>query len=223
MVDFAEQRRNMVESQVRPSDLTDRRVLSSMLEVNREAFLPASLQGVAYSDGELSLATVEGAASARAMLSPRTVARLIQSLDLDAQDIVLLVGTGAGYEAALLSHIVQTVVCVESDSGLAAWAEAALQNEHIGNAAIVEGGLADGYASEGPYDAIFINGGVDQVPDRLFDQLKDGGRLAAIRRHAGVMRLARWQRDGAHYALSETDAAAADVLPAFAREESFVF
>lgn len=223
MVDFTEQRLNMVEGQVRPSDLTDRRVLSSMLEVNREAFLPASLHGVAYSDGELSLASVEGAMSERAMLSPRTVARLIQSLELESQDIVLLVGTGAGYEAALLSHIVQTVVCVESDKGLAAWAEKALQNEHIGNAATVEGRLDDGYVSEGPYDAILINGAVDQIPARLFDQLKDGGRLATIRRHGGVMRLTRWQRDGEHYALSEMDTAAAVVLPAFAREESFQF
>lgn len=223
MVDFAEQRRNMVESQVRPSDLTDRRILSSMLEVDREAFLPASLQGVAYSDGELSLASIEGVMSVREMLSPRTVAQLIQSLELEAQDIVLLVGTGAGYEAALLAQIVQTVVCIESDAGLATWAETALQDAHIGNAATVEGALQEGYASEGPYDAILINGGVDQVPARLFDQLKDGGRLAAIRRNGGVTRLARWQRNGEHYALLEGNTAAASLLPAFAREEAFVF
>ncbi|MGI9475134.1 MAG: protein-L-isoaspartate O-methyltransferase family protein, partial [Hyphomicrobiaceae bacterium] len=114
MVDFAEQRLNMVESQVRPNDLTDRRITSAMLEVAREAYLPAALQGVAYSDGELSLAAIEGAMTDRLVLSPRTIAQMIQALDLEARDVVLLIGTGSGYEAALLSLIAQTVVCIES-------------------------------------------------------------------------------------------------------------
>ena len=223
MVDFAEQRLNMVESQVRPSDLTDRRITAAMLEVCREAYLPSALQGVAYSDGELSLGSVDGALSEREMLAPRTIAQLIQMLELEAQDIVLLAGTGSGYEAALLSHMVQTVVCVESDKGLAEWAETMLQSQHVGNAATVEGALEDGYAGEGPYDAILINGGVDLVPARLLDQLKDGGRLAAVRRRDGVTRLVRWQRDGERYATLEQNAATARVLPAFEREASFVF
>ena len=223
MVDFAEQRLNMVESQVRPSDLTDRRIMTAMLEVCREAYLPAALQGVAYSDGELSLRSIDGAQTEREMLAPRTIAQMIQTLELEAQDIVLLAGTGSGYEAALLSDIVQTVVCIETDKGLAAWAETALQNQHVGNAATVEGALDDGYASEGPYDAILINGGVDHVPARLLDQLKDGGRLVAIRRLDGVTRLVRWQRDGERYALLEQNAASARVLPAFEQEASFVF
>lgn len=223
MVDFAEQRLNMVESQVRPSDLTDRRITTAMLDVRREAYLPPALQGVAYSDGELSLAAIPGVMSDREMLAPRTVAQMIQALELEARDIVLLAGTGAGYEAALLSHIVQTVVCVESDKGLAAWAETALQDQDVGNAATVEGPLNEGFADEGPFDAILINGGVDQVPAQLLDQLKDGGRLVAILREQGVMRLVLWHRDGERFARREQNAAAARVLPAFERETSFEF
>ena len=223
MVEFAEQRLNMVESQVRPSDLTDRRVTAGMLEIAREAYLPANLQSIAYSDGELLLDGIKGAAVDRLLLAPRTVAQMLQLLELEEQDIVLLVGAGSGYEAALLSNIVQTVVGIEVDQALVKWSESALQSQDIGNAAIVEGPLEHGYAGEGPYDAILINGGVDDVPAGLLDQLKDGGRLVAVRRNGGLTQLVRWQRTGERYAMTEFSVATAQVLPAFAKTASFVF
>jgi len=221
MVDFALQRLNMVESQVRPSELTDRRIANAMLEVARERFLPAALQGVAYSDGELMLG--DDGRAARQMLAPRTVAQMLQSLDVSGDDIVLLIGAGAGYEAALVAKMAQTVVVVESDEALADAADKALSEDDASNAVVVGGALADGCASEGPFDTILINGGVESVPVALLDQLKDGGRLVAIRRHDGVSRLVRWQRVGEQYSLTEFGAAAANVLPAFATEPSFVF
>lgn len=223
MVDFALQRLNMVESQVRPSELTDGRIASAMLAVARETYLPDNLQGVAYSDGELSLAGIDGVSEARQLLSPRTIAKMIQALDLETQDVVLLVGVGSGYEAALLSHMAQTVVGVETDKGLHGWAEMALQKGDVSNAVVVEGALANGVAKEGPFDAILINGGVDHVNEGLLDQLKDGGRLVAIRRQAGVTKLVRWQRDGERFPADEQLSVAADVLPAFRKEEAFVF
>ena len=223
MVEFAEQRLNMVESQVRPSDLTDRRITAGMLEVAREVYLPANLQSVAYSDGELSLDGIKGAGIGRLVLAPRTIAHMLQLLELEAQDIVLLVGSGSGYEAALLSSIAQTVVGIEIDQALAKWSETALQSQDVGNAAIVESPLELGYAGEGPYDAILINGGVDDVPAGLLDQLKDNGRLVAIRRNGGLTRLVRWQRTGELYAMTELSVATAQVLPAFEHTASFVF
>jgi protein-L-isoaspartate(D-aspartate) O-methyltransferase len=223
MVDYALQRLNMVESQIRPSDLTDRRIAVAMLNVAREAYLPKSLRGVAYSDGELLLNDVADAEPGRQMLAPRTVAHMLQDLELEAGDVVLLVGVGSGYEAALLSHIVQTVVGVEPDKGLAASAEASLASEDVGNVAVVQHPLEDGVANEGPFDAIMINGGVDEVPPGLLDQLKDGGRLVAVRRDGGVTRLCRWQRVGVRFAQSDRETAAAAILPAFAKEALFVF
>jgi protein-L-isoaspartate(D-aspartate) O-methyltransferase len=223
MVDYALQRLNMVESQVRPSDLTDRRVATAMLEVKREAYLPAALQGVAYSDGELLIRAGDDGAVGRQVLAPRTIAHMLQDLEMEAGDVVLLVGVGSGYEAALLSHIVQTVVGIESDQELASSAEAALAGEDVSNVAVVQGPLEDGVANEGPFDAVMINGGVDDVPPRLLDQLKDGGRLVAVRRDGGVTRLCLWRRVGGRFALNEGATAAAAVLPAFAREEAFVF
>ena len=136
MVDFTVQRYNMVESQVRPSELTDRRIARAMMSVPREAYLPTVLHGVAYSDSDLPLDKVEGAVSGRQVLAARTIAMMIQSLEVRELDIVLLVGGGTGYEAALLSDMVQTVVCLESDDGLAAACEASLTEQGIGNVAV---------------------------------------------------------------------------------------
>ncbi|MBU2534123.1 MAG: protein-L-isoaspartate O-methyltransferase [Alphaproteobacteria bacterium] len=223
MVDFALQRLNMVESQVRPSDLTDRRITNAMTRVPREAYLPASLQGVAYSDRELPLSGIEGANADRECLAPRTIARMIQELVINEHDIVLLVGAGCGYEAALLSHLAQTVVGTESDAALAQWAETALTGQDVSNAVIVQAALRDGYPSEGPYDAILINGGIDRIDEGLLDQLKDGGRLVAILRRGGVCRLTLWRRVGEHFSSVEHAIATANVLPSFDTKATFEF
>lgn len=223
MVDFSLQRHNMVESQVRPSELTDRRIARVMGVVPREAFLPSELHGVAYSDAELPLDKVEGAQGGRQMLAARTIAMMIQALEVSEGDVVLLVGGGTGYEAALLADMVQTVVCLESDEGLAAAAEAALQAQGSGNVAVVKGELAEGYASEGPYDAILINGAADDVGEGLLDQLKDGGRLVAVHRMGQIQRVAVWYRTGERFSRNEKGAAGASVLPGFAQEVAFSF
>jgi protein-L-isoaspartate(D-aspartate) O-methyltransferase len=223
MVDFSVQRLNMVESQVRPSELTDRRIARGMMAVPREAFLPAALHGVAYSDSELPLDRIEGADGGRRMLAARTVAMMIQALEVADRDVVLLVGGATGYEAALLADMVQTVVCLESDEGLANSCEATLSELGIGNVAVVRDKLASGYASEGPYDAILVNGAVDDVGDELLDQLKDGGRLVAVHRMGQVSRVTIWQRTGEQFARIEKGTAGGPVLPGFARETAFSF
>ena len=223
MVDFSLQRHNMVESQVRPSELTDRRIARAMEKVPREAFLPKALHGVAYADSELSLDSIPGAGAGRSLLPARTLAMMIQSLDVGENDVVLLVGGASGYVGAVLAEMVQTVVCLESDGALAGAAETALGDLGVSNVAVVKGELAAGYASEGPYDAILINGGVDDVGAGLLDQLKDGGRLVAVQHLGQVSRVAVWHRTGERFARVEKGTAGAPILPGFGREEAFSF
>ncbi len=222
-VDYALQRLNMVESQVRPNDLTDRRIVHAMMSVAREAFLPERLHGVAYGDGELMLTPPETGDGGRQVLAPRTVAHLLQELDVSGDDVALLVGAGCGYEAALLAHLVQTVVAVEADRTLAAGAERALADQDVSNVVVVAGALDAGYAGEGPYDAIMINGAVDDVGAELLDQLKDGGKLVGLRRRDGVTRVACWQRDGEQFSDVDLMVAAGCVLEPFERKAAFVF
>jgi protein-L-isoaspartate(D-aspartate) O-methyltransferase len=225
MVDYSLPRLNMVESQVRPNELTDRRIARVMMAVPREAYLPAALHGLAYSDAELPLDQIEGAGGARRMLSARTASMLIQALEVGAGDVVLLVGSGTGYEAALLAHMAQTVVCLEDNPALAQFSERTLSSQGIANTAVVTGPLASGWPDEGPYDGIMINGAVDEVGDALLDQLKDGGRLTAVHRLplGRVHRVAVWQRVGERFPRVERGEAGGAVLPGFERGEAFTF
>lgn len=174
MTDFALARLNMVNSQIRPNDVTDRRVHAAMLEVPREQFVPRSLKSIAYADKNISID--EG----RCMMRPRALAKLLQAADLKNEDIVLAVGAGAGYSSALLGHLCESVIAIEPNEKLSGDAGAALTDLGVDNVVVVGGDLADGYAAEGPYDVIFVNGALHEVPDALTDQLKDGGRLVTI-------------------------------------------
>lgn len=222
MIDMALQRKNMVESQVRPSDVTDRRILNAMLAVPRETFVPSGLKPLAYMDEALTLVRAGAGVAARGMMAPRPFARLLQLAEIEAGDVVLDIGCASGYSAAVISRLAQTVVALESDSALADLATKSLADLGADNTAVVTGDLEVGYASEGPYDAIVIEGAIEQLPPVLLDQLKDGGRLVAVAAglpsHAVV-----WRRTGRLSDRRVAFEAAAPVLPGFERKFQFVF
>ena len=222
MADVALQRKNMVESQVRTNDVTDRRIINAMLEVPREAFVPTALKPVAYMDEALILARAKDGAPARGMMAPRVLAKLLQLAEIGAGDVVLDVGAATGYSTAVIGRLAQTVVALESDPAMVETATKALEGLGADNIAIVTGDLEVGYPSEGPYDAIVVEGEVEEIPAGLLDQLKDGGRLVAIK--AGVPgRATRWRRAGRTFDSRADFTAAAAALPGFAKKREFVF
>jgi protein-L-isoaspartate(D-aspartate) O-methyltransferase len=174
MVDYAKQRVTMVDTQVRPSDVTKFPIIDAMLDVPREAFVPDARREMAYVGGPIEVAP------GRVLLDGRTIAKMLDAADLEPGDVVLDIGCGLGYCTALLAHIADAVVAVEQDESLAAEAESNLSEHGIDNAAVVTGPLAEGHAKAGPYDAIMIFGGVEDLPGALLDQLRDGGRIVAI-------------------------------------------
>ncbi len=176
-MDRAIQRRNMVDSQVRPSDVTDRRIARAMLDVPREVFVPASRQATAYMDGNISIAE-EGVRPARALLAPRILAKLIQHMELSDKAVVLDVAPATGYSTAVLARMTGRVVAVESDPDLAQRAKSLLAGLHCDNAEVLVGALGEGAADRGPYDAILLGGKVAAVPASLLNQLKDGVEAA---------------------------------------------
>lgn len=222
MADVALQRKNMVESQVRPNDVTDRRILNAMLAVPREAFVPTALKPIAYMDEALVLVKANAGTPARGMMAPRAFAKLVQLAEIGDTDVVLDVGTMTGYSAAVIARLAQTVVALESDPALAEAATKTLDELGADNSAVVTGELEVGYPSEGPYDAIVIEGTVEQIPAAMLDQLKDGGRLVAI--EAGVPSHAVvWKRMGRHFDRRVTFEAAAPAAPGFEKKKEFVF
>ena len=171
---FAEARRHMVASQLRPNKVTDDRLTDAMEAVPRELFVPKALRGVAYLDEDIEIA--EG----RHLMEPMVLARLLQAAGVRADDIVLDVGCASGYSTAVIARLAGTVVGVESDAELAARATGLLTDLEVDNAAVVEGAFDAGLPDQGPYDIIVLNGAVPDVPAALLDQLADGGRLLAV-------------------------------------------
>jgi protein-L-isoaspartate(D-aspartate) O-methyltransferase len=222
MVDVAQQRANMVENQVRPSDVTDRRILSAMHEIPRERFVPPQLVWLAYIDEDVPLNTSALGAENRWLMAPRVLAKLLQLAEIRKEDQVLDVGIGTGYSAALLSRMAANVVALESDGALAKQATTALKGLEIGNVDLVAGDLDAGCPDRAPFDVIIVGGAIDVPPDALLGQLKDGGRLVAVVRQSGVGKGVIWRRMGRSFDRWIAFDAAAKPLPGFQPSPEFV-
>jgi protein-L-isoaspartate(D-aspartate) O-methyltransferase len=223
MIDAAQQRTNMVESQILTSDVTDWRILRAMGELPRERFVPPSLAALAYMDEAVALTAPTGSAARRWLMAPRVFAKLLQLAEVGEGARVLDVGTGTGYSAAVLGRIVKTVVALECDAALAAEARKTLAALAFSNVNVVEGALAEGCVNGAPYDAIVLEGSIPQAPGTLLDQLKDGGRLVGVVRKDGLGKAMIWRRLGRSLDQWTAFDAAAPPLPGFEPAPAFVF
>lgn len=174
MTDYAARREMMVDTQVRPSDVTKFPIIEAMLTVPREKFVPRSMREAAYMDGNIDLGR------GRCILEPRTFGKMLDALELGASDMVLDIGIGFGYSAAVLARMTQVVVGVESDADMAQEAQSILSESDADNVIVHEGPLEGGAPEHGPYDAIILQGGAQDIPEGLINQLKDGGRMAVL-------------------------------------------
>ncbi len=217
MVDFTLQRTNMVESQVRPSDVTDRRIIRAMLDVPREQFCPAASRATAYMDLDVKVAAT------RYLTATRVLAKLIQGLDLTETDHVLHVGAATGYTSVILARLAAKVTALEADAGLAASLAQNITTLALKSITTVAGPLAAGHAAAGPYDSILVDGAIADAPQALLDQLRDGGRLVAVIGTGRVGRITRWQRRGSSFDIRVIGDAGAPTLPGFERAATFVF
>ncbi|MGA7457278.1 MAG: protein-L-isoaspartate O-methyltransferase [Methyloceanibacter sp.] len=180
MTGFERQRLTMVESQLRPNEVTDTRLLAAMRALPRERFVPHKRSALAYMDETIEVFPAIDGAPARFLLAPMVLARLAQLAAIEPQDRVLDIGCVTGYSTAVLASLGRSVIGLEPEPELASAARDRLRELGIANADIVEGALAAGWRQAAPYDVIVLNGSVPEVPESLFAQLKDGGRLAAI-------------------------------------------
>lgn len=195
MQDFVTRRSLMVDTQVRPNDVTKFPIIEAMLTIPREDFVPAARREAAYVGENLPVAP------GRVVLEPRNFAKMLDGLDVQPTDLVLDLGCGLGYSAAVIARMAEAVVAVE-EGDLATLAEATLSQAGVDNVAVVQGPVADGSAKHGPYDVVMIEGGVETVPQAILDQIKEGGRIAAIfmegmlAPHGSVARSTVWSAGG---------------------------
>ena len=174
MSEFAAARESMVLSQLQPDRVSDHRIRDAMGDVPRERFVPDHFKTVAYVDEDLEISP------GRYLMEPRVFGRLIQAASIGPHDVVLDVGCGSGYSSVVIAQLAGTVVALESDQGLRDLATSNLEQLSVDNVVVVSGDLSQGYATEAPYDVVFINGAVAEVPAALVEQLVDGGRLVAV-------------------------------------------
>jgi protein-L-isoaspartate(D-aspartate) O-methyltransferase len=220
MVNFATARRQMVDGQVRTYDVTDQAILAAMLAVPREIFVAKSYEQIAYTD--LDVPVVDGA-SKRRLLKPMVFAKLVQTAMIGATDRVLDVACASGYSTAVLARLAAAVVGLEVDPSLAENARKALAVLDVANATIVQGPLAAGWPQNAPYDVIFVNGGVETVPEALMRQLAEGGRLICIRGEGPVGKATLVRVVHGETSERVVFDAAGPPLPGFARPPAFVF
>jgi len=165
---------NMIEQQIRPWNVLDAAVLELLASVRRDAFVVDAHKALAYADLEIPLP------GGQCMLAPRLEARLLQDLNVKKTDKVLEIGTGSGFLTALLARQAASVLSLELKPELVAFAKSNLQKAGITNADVRQGDGSQGAAADGPFDVIVLGGSVADIPHKLLDQLKIGGRLAAV-------------------------------------------
>lgn len=173
-------RSNMVEGQIRPNNVTDERLIEAISSVNREKFVPKTFSGVAYLDKNIQVAP------GRFLMEPMVFSRLLDAAHIKADQLVLDIGCSTGYSSAVLGRLAEAVVALEEDDDLVEQATRILSEEACDNVAVVGGPLKNGLAKQGPYDLIFINGMVGEIPTSLLEQLNDGGQLLCVLEQNGV-------------------------------------
>ncbi|MEM8552366.1 MAG: protein-L-isoaspartate O-methyltransferase [Pseudomonadota bacterium] len=221
--DTAVLRRRMVNNQLRTFDVTDHRVQDAFLEIPRERYVPADKRAIAYSDEAITIVEAPRASAARTMSPPAILARLLQLAQIDDEDVVLLVGSGTGYTAALIGCLASSVIALECDEDLAADAAARLEGEEVTNVVVVTGPLPDGYPSEAPFDVIFCDGALEETPQRLLDQMKEGGRLVCVEGKGLAGRATLFLRTEKAISRRASFNAAAAPLPGFSPAPTFIF
>ena len=205
---YSSMRTAMVESQLRTSDVDDQRVIAVMARVPREEFVPAERRAMTYIDRPIPLS------GGRALNAPLVTGRLLKEAQVDAGDKVLLIGAATGYSAALLAELGAQVTAVEEEGG----ADIA-----VPGVTLVRGPLAAGAPDGAPYDVLFIDGAVEDVPTALVQQLADGARVVTGLVDRGVTRLCAGRVIGGALGLNSLTDIEMVALPGFGAVKAFTF
>lgn len=215
MSDYTSRRTAMVDTQVRPSDVTKFPIIEAMLAVPRESFVPLDKREAAYMGENLVL---DGA---RVVLEPRTLAKMLDALDIHNDELVLDIGSGLGYSSAVIARMAEAVVAVEDDEFRVSEAQTTLAEQNVDNVVLNHGPLNEGAADHGPYDVILIQGGIEKLPETLAAQLKDGGRIACLFMQGGLGDVRIGQKNDGDIAWRSIFNAGAPVIEGFELEKTF--
>lgn len=211
---FDQMRRAMVASQLRTTGVNDPRVVAAMAEVPRERFVPAERCALAYADALVPLG------HGRSLNPPMALGRMLTEARLSGNERALVIGAATGYSAAVLARLAASVVALEQQPELAAFARRALDGSGV---ELVEGPLDAGWPAGAPYDFILIDGAVELVPDAVLSQIADGGQCALALIDQGVTRLSLGRVVAGAFGTTAFSDAATAPLPGFVKPRGFSF
>jgi protein-L-isoaspartate(D-aspartate) O-methyltransferase len=214
-LDLQAARAAMIDSQVRTSDVTDRRLIAAMAAVPREVFIPAARQAVAYAEAPVEVAP------GRWLAAARDFSKLVNAAAILDTDRILDIAPATGYSAAVLVQIAGSVVALEQDEATAKTLRECLARANVSAVDIVVGPLKAGAAAKAPFDVIHVNGAIEEVPQAWLDQLAEGGRLAVVVVEGGVRRARIYTRSGGKTAWRAPFDSSAPILPGFERAHEF--
>jgi protein-L-isoaspartate(D-aspartate) O-methyltransferase len=221
MSDFARARQNMVDGQIRPSSVTDWRIIDAMRVVPRELFVPEQQRPMAYLD--LDLEVGGSGPTRRFLLNPTMTARLLQAADIGANDNVLIEGCATGYVAALAARFAERVTVTLGDDAQAAQAQATLAHLGFANVKVRAAEAGAGSPADAPFDVIILNGATEIEPTALYEQLKLGGRLVGAFAAGKPQRVTVVTRSHCDFGSRVLFDASVPVLPGMQRTPAFVF
>ena len=217
VVDQLEARQAMVSGQLLPNKITDERVIEALTSVSRDFFVPKELKGVAYVDEDIEVSP------GRFVMEPMVLAKLVMAANIQKTDVVLELGCVTGYSSAVLGHLAGAVVAVEEDKALAQKADSLLQECGADNVVVICCANSEGVEKQGPFPVIFINGGVEKIPQSLFRQLADGGRMVFVRVENGVGHGHIMTKNGKNIDRCDLFDANVKIVPGFKKETKFDF
>ncbi|MGH1424958.1 MAG: protein-L-isoaspartate O-methyltransferase family protein [Pseudooceanicola sp.] len=214
MADYVARRTTMVDAQIRPSDVTKFPIIDAMLKVPRESFVPADKREAAYLGENIELG------DGRVLLEPRTLAKLLDALDIQGDELVLDLGAGQGYSAAVIARMAEAVIAVDT-ADMVSGAQDLLSEIGADNVVVHEAELTEGAPEHGPYDVIVVEGAVEHLPETILDQVKDGGRIGCLFMEGalGIVRVG-YKIDG-KFSWRFAFNASAPVVPGFERHRAF--
>ena len=209
--------KNMIEGQIKPIGGMQKNILQAFSSVNRDDFVPQNLKENCYSEKNLFLKRD------RFVLKANLIAKIISALNISNEENVLVIGSSTGYSSAIISRLAETVISIEEDQELLDFSEEAIKKNGIDNIVFINNAMIEGCSEQGPFNAIIIEGAIDEVPPNILNQLEDNGRLIAMINNKGVSNVIEYQKKNNIFTDRFLFSCTAPKLKCFDKRKSFSF
>ena len=209
--------KKMVEGQIKPIGGMQKNILDAFNSINRDDFVPLNLKDNSFSERNLFLKRD------RFVLKANLLAKIISALNISNEENVLVIGSSTGYSSAVISRIAETVISIEEDKELLDFSEEAVRKNGIDNVVFINNAMKEGCSEQGPFNAIIIEGAIDEVPPKILNQLDHNGRLIAMINDNGISNVIEYQKKNNAFTERFLFNCSAPKLKSFDKRKSFSF